>query len=78
MSLIMSLYLLSVSLGNLFTALVNTLTQDAAGNSTLQGADYYRFFTACMAVATALLVPVLWWYQPREYLQQEADAAAAG
>ena len=74
-SLIMSLYLLSVSLGNLFTALVNTLTQDAAGNSTLQGAAYYRFFTACMAVATALLVPVLWWYTPREYLQQEADAA---
>ena len=77
-SLIMSLYLLSVSLGNLFTALVNTLTQDAAGNSTLQGAAYYRFFTACMAVATALLVPVLWWYKPREYLQQEADAAPAG
>jgi hypothetical protein len=31
-----------------------------------------------MAVATALLVPVLWWYKPREYLQQEADAAPAG
>jgi hypothetical protein len=28
-------------------------------------------------VATALLVPVLWWYKPREYLQQEADSPPA-
>jgi len=68
-SLVMSLYLLSVSLGNLFTALVNWLTKDAAGNSTLAGADYYWFFTGCMALATVLLVPVVLLYRPREYLQ---------
>ncbi|MEI7862213.1 MAG: POT family MFS transporter, partial [Planctomycetota bacterium] len=68
-SLVMSLYLLSVSLGNLFTALVNWITKDAAGNSTLIGQNYYWFFTACMAVATVLLVPVVWRYQPREYIQ---------
>ena len=72
-SLVMSLYLLSVSLGNLFTALVNSVTKDAAGNSTLTGSAYYWFFTGCMAVATVLLVPVVWLYRPREYLQQEAD-----
>ncbi len=76
-SLVMSLYLLSVSLGNLFTALVNALTKDASGESTLTGASYYWFFTACMAVATALFLPVLWWYKPREYLQQEADVPPA-
>ena len=68
-SLIMSLYLLSISMGNLFTALVNTVTKDAAGNSTLTGERYYWFFTGCMAVATVLLLPVLASYKPREYLQ---------
>ena len=73
-SLVMSLYLLSVSLGNLFTALVNTFSQDAAGNSLLAGAAYYWFFCGCMAVATVLFLPLLWTYRPREYLQDEAPA----
>jgi proton-dependent oligopeptide transporter, POT family len=72
-SFVMSLYLLSVSLGNLFTAAVNWATRDGSGHSTLTGAAYYWFFTGCMAVATALLVPVVLLYRPREYLQQEAD-----
>ena len=71
-SLVMSLYLLSVSLGNLFTALVNTFSQDAAGNSLLAGAAYYWFFCSCMGLATALFLPLLWTYRPREYLQDEA------
>ena len=70
-SFIMSLYLLSVSLGNLFTALVNTVTQDAAGHSLLSGAAYYWFFCGCMAAATVLLLPVMWTYRNREYLQDE-------
>ena len=70
-SFIMSLYLLSVSLGNLFTALVNTVTQDAAGHSLLSGAAYYWFFCGCMAAATVLLLPVMWTYRTREYLQDE-------
>jgi dipeptide/tripeptide permease len=73
-SLVMSLYLLSVSLGNLFTALVNAVTQDAAGRPLLAGASYYWFFTGCMGVATLLLLPVVWLYRPREYLQEEAAA----
>lgn len=72
-SFVMSLSLLSVSLGNLFTALVNAFSQDAAGNSLLAGASYYWFFCGCMAVATVLLLPVMWTYRPREYLQ---DASA--
>ena len=75
-SFVMSLYLLSVSLGNLFTAAVNVLTKDASGESILSGASYYWFFTGCMTLATLLLVPVVLWSKPREYLQQEADAPA--
>jgi len=71
-SLVMSLSLLSVSLGNLFTAMVNSLTKDASGHSVLTGANYYWFFTGCMVLATALLVPVIWWYHPREYIQGAA------
>lgn len=71
-SLVMSLYLLSVSLGNFFTAMVNSLTKDASGHSVLTGENYYWFFTGCMAAATLLLVPVLWWYRPREYIQNAA------
>jgi dipeptide/tripeptide permease len=70
-SFIMSLYLLSVSLGNLFTALVNTFSQDAAGNALLSGAAYYWFFCGCLAAATLLLLPVMWTYRTREYLQDE-------
>ncbi|MFM7034913.1 MAG: POT family MFS transporter [Planctomycetia bacterium] len=73
-SLVMSLYLLSISLGNLFTAAVNAFTRDASGESSLTGASYYWFFTACMAVATLLLVPVVLLYRPREYMQAEADS----
>jgi len=76
-SLVMSLYLLSVSLGNLFTAAVNWVTRDATGHSTLTGASYYWFFTGCMAVATLLLVPVVLLLKPRTYLQQEADITAS-
>jgi len=74
-SLVMSLYLLSISLGNLFTAAVNAVTRGASGESSLAGASYYWFFTGCMAVATALLVPVVLLYRPREYLQAEAEDA---
>jgi len=76
-SFIMSLYLLSVSLGNLFAALVNSLMQDSQGRSLLTGESYYWFFTGCMAAATLCFLPVLRWYQPREYIQGQ-DAAPSG
>lgn len=76
-SLVMSLYLLSVSAGNVLTALVNRFTMDASGNSTLQGADYYWFFTVLMLVMAVAFVWVGKFYKPREYLQQEQPADGA-
>jgi proton-dependent oligopeptide transporter, POT family len=75
-SLIMCLYLLAVSAGNLLTALVNRFTMDDFGNSTLVGADYYWFFTKLMLVATAVYVGVAAFYRPKTYLQQERPASA--
>ena len=76
-SFIMSLYLLSVSLGNLFAALVNSLMQDAQGRSLLTGERYYWFFTGCMLAATLLFLPVLRWYRPREYIQGQDPGVPA-
>jgi POT family proton-dependent oligopeptide transporter len=76
-SLIMSFYLLSVSLGNLFTAAVNRFTMDEHGNSTLMGESYYWFFTKLMIGATVLFVFVVLLYKPREYLQDDPDAVTA-
>lgn len=74
-SFIMSMYLLSVSGGNAFTALVNRFTQDENHNSTLTGASYYWFFTIFMLVAAVLFIGVAYVYKPREYLQDEAQAS---
>jgi len=71
-SFVMALYLLSVSAGNVFTALVNLLTMDENGNSTLQGASYYWFFTTAMAIAAVLFIGVAKMYRGRTYLQEEA------
>ncbi len=75
-SFVMSLFLLSVSAGNLFTALVNRFTMDASGNSTLVGASYYWFFTNTMAVATLLFIVVMVLYKPRNYVTENAGVAS--
>ncbi|MFO0963321.1 MAG: POT family MFS transporter [Phycisphaerales bacterium] len=71
-SFVMSLYLLSVSAGNVLTALVNRFTADDKGNSTLVGAQYYWFFTGLMAVAAVVYIGVGWLYKPRDYMQEES------
>lgn len=68
-SLVMSLFLLSVTAGNLFTAAVNFLTQDADGNSTLEGAAYYNFFAAAMFVTAVLFVFYARTYEEKRYVQ---------
>jgi POT family proton-dependent oligopeptide transporter len=75
-SFVMSLYLLSVSAGNVLTALVNRFTQDEAGNSLLPGASYYWFFTSLMLGAAVVYIVVSLFYREKEYLQGAEDAAA--
>jgi POT family proton-dependent oligopeptide transporter len=52
-SFVMALFLLAVSIGDLFVALVNIVIQDAQGKSRLTGPQYYLFFAGLM-LATAL------------------------
>lgn len=70
-SCVMSLYLLSVAAGNALTALVNRFTMDAAGNSSLIGAEYYWFFTKLMVVAAVVFIVVGYLYKPHDYMQAE-------
>ena len=76
-SMVMALFLLSISLGNLFTSAVNFLLQDAEGNSLLIGPDYYLFFAGAMALTALLFVPVAMRYPERAYLQTEAGDSEA-
>lgn len=76
-SLVMGAFLLSVSIGNLFTAAVNFFIQNPDHTSKLEGASYYLFFAASMAVTAILFVPVAVWYKERTYIQDEAPSEAA-
>jgi len=68
-SLIMAFCMLSISVGNVFTGVVNEFIQNADGTSKLPGASYYWFFTIAM-LATACIY-VLWsqFYRGQTFIQ---------
>jgi proton-dependent oligopeptide transporter, POT family len=53
-SLIMSIYLLSISMGNLLTGVINFLIENPDGSSQLAGASYFWFFTGLMLITAVL------------------------
>ena len=73
-SIVMGFFLASVTVGNLFTAAVNQYIQNDDGTVTLEGADYYWFFTYAIAVTAVLFLLVLKFYVPNTYIQDEAPA----
>jgi len=75
-SLIQSINLLSIALGNIFSALVNHVIENPDGTSKLPGASYYVFFAIAMMVTTLLFIPVARRYKQREYIQDESPAEA--
>ncbi|MHC4144923.1 MAG: POT family MFS transporter [Planctomycetota bacterium] len=76
-SMIQSIELLAISLGNMFVAAVNDLIQNEDGTSKLPGASYYWFFVIAMLVTTVLFIPLARWYKPKEYIQDEATAESS-
>lgn len=75
-SFVMSLYLLAISLGNVFSAVVNHFIQRADGSTKLPGASYYWFFGGAMLVTLVLYIPVARRFPVREYIQDEATPAS--
>ncbi len=73
-SLIMSLYLLSVTLGNLLTSGVNQLIQNGDGTTWLPGASYYWFFTVLQLVTAVLFIGVAAAFREKSYIQESAPA----
>jgi POT family proton-dependent oligopeptide transporter len=73
-SLLMAVNLLSVSLGNLFTAAVNWYFRSPSGESTLTGANYYWFFCGVMLVTAVAFIFFAMRFRERTYIQQEQPA----
>ncbi len=71
-SMVMSVYLLSVALGNQFTSLVNKFYGES-----LTGANYYWVFVGLMLATFAIYVPYSLTYRGRTYIQGEAPADSA-
>lgn len=71
-SFIMAFFMISISLGNLFTSAVNFLIENSQGGKLLQGADYYWFFTLLMLATALLFLWVVRYYKETSYLQHEA------
>ncbi|MGB5304872.1 MAG: POT family MFS transporter [Gammaproteobacteria bacterium] len=75
-SFVMAFFMLSISLGNLFTSAVNFFIRNPDGSSKLAGADYYVFFTALMLVTAVLFTQVVRYYRGESHLQDELPARA--
>lgn len=69
-SLVMGMYMLSISMGNLITALVNQFIQNADGTSKLEGASYYWFFVWFMVVTAIGFIFIAKNYKGKSYVQE--------
>jgi len=76
-AMVQAIYLLAVSAGNQFTALVHLFIENKDHTVKLQGAAYYNFFAGLSIGCVALFVFVAKAYKEKTYLQGEAPAPAA-
>ena len=76
-SFIMSLYLLSISLGNLYVSSVNFFIQNEDGSSKLPGANYYWLFAGMMLVTAVVFVFIAARYPVQDYIQDEGPEKPA-
>ncbi len=75
-SFVMAFFMLSISLGNLFTSAVNFIIQNPDGSSLLEGADYFLFFTALMTGTALLFMLLARFYRGQTYINDEQPATA--
>ena len=75
-SLIMGCFYASVAVGNLFTAGVNKLIQNADGTVKFTGAQYYLFFAGLMLITAVLFIFVALRYREQTYIQEERPHGA--
>ncbi|MEO8447094.1 MAG: POT family MFS transporter [bacterium] len=68
-SFIMGLWLLSVSLGNGITAIVNVIILNPDGTSKLNGSEYFWFFAILMFVTAVAFIFMAMRYKVENYIQ---------
>ena len=73
-SIVMSLFLLSISLGNAVAAGVNFFIQNPDGSSKMEGATYFWFFSILMVFAAICFAVIAAFYQGNTYIQGEGVA----
>jgi POT family proton-dependent oligopeptide transporter len=73
-SLIMSMYLLTITAGNLITAQVNDALKYPSVAKFLEGANYFYFFAALPVIAGIIFIFVARRYKPETILQEEDRA----
>jgi POT family proton-dependent oligopeptide transporter len=76
-SFILSLFLLTVSLGNFLTTAVTLALTSETGHSRLSMTQELWFWAGLIFVTAAIYVPVAKWYQPKDYLQEESENGEA-
>jgi len=77
-SLIMSLNLMSISLGNAITSGINFFIQNPDGSSKLPGATYFLFFAGLMLVTAVAFIFVALRYRERPPAPDEPEPKPAG
>lgn len=68
-SIVMAFCMLSISLGNVFTGVVNTYIEREDGTVLLPGASYYWFFSGAMLLVAVLYLFWAPFYRGRSYMQ---------
>ena len=75
-SFVMGIFMLGISLGNFYVAGVNFImekTKDEAGNTPLDGANYYWFFSGLMIATLLVYIVYTQFYKGKTYIQGEED-----
>lgn len=75
-AIMQALYLLSISAGNAFTALVHWFIANPDGTTKLHGANFYIFFAVLSMVAAIVFAFVALRYKEVSHLQDESAAPA--
>jgi len=68
-SIVMAVYLWSISAGNLFTALVHVVIRNPDGSEKLSGSSYYLFFAALSVMAAVVFSFVAARFKEKTHLQ---------
>jgi proton-dependent oligopeptide transporter, POT family len=76
-SVVMSMYLVAIALGNLLTAQVNHFIQNPDGSTKLTGSHYYLFFAALMLGTTIIFAIVAPFYRGKTYIRDQGETQSA-